>query len=758
MRMKLNLATGAATLLAILLIALATPPAGAGDRTDHVTDLHFDNPAGAAFTRYDLDAAVDPSSAGLDVVGRLTLMHADQIPVGRRVSFLLNRDLEIHELSVTPADLGRGKRVPLILRWEEHDSWEPTAFWTYPEYPEIDGLHHARQIDVWLEERDNLDVWPQSLFLEIRYSGSVYDSLRAPDENYQRGFETTTGLIDERGAFLSSITMWYPNTFGEPFTFDLKVSCPKDWIAVSQGALEREETGRNRFRWDCPHPMDEIYLVAGPYVMREEDHDGVKIQTFTYGNDDDELCHRYLAATVEYLDLYTGLIGRYPFGKFALVENFWQTGYGMPSFTFLGDRVIRLPFIIKTSYGHEILHNWWGNGVFVDYEAGNWCEGLTVYGADYLYKEQQSADAARDYRRNQLQEYLNYVREGRDFALTDFRSRHDASSAAVGYGKSMMIYHMLRRQLGKEAFWRSLADFYDEFLFRRANWDDVLAAFADHAPRPMNKTRFYEQWISRTGAPSLTLAKADLVNRKDGQVELSYQLDQTTPPYSLTVPMRATFADREPENWIVQLDGESATGERTLPEAPLTVEVDPEFDLFRRLHRAEVPAAMGQLFGADTVTVVRSTTVGENESAAFSEIATQAGKAKPTAVVTDQDVVLPDLKAGAVWIFGLPSWIDRLQSLFPSALRFDGQQVTVDGESFDLGTHTVVCAVPNPNVSSEAIGLIVGGDGSEYAAVWRKLPHYGKYSYLVFEGSGNVAKGSWVVERSPLKVVWAMED
>jgi hypothetical protein len=81
----------------------------------------------------------------------------------------------------------------------------------------------------------------------------------------------------------------------------------------------------------------------------------------------------------------------------------------MPSFTLLGDQVIRLPFILDTSYGHEILHNWWGNGVFVDIARGNWCEGLTTYGADYLYKEQQSEAEARDYRRTSLQGYLDYV-------------------------------------------------------------------------------------------------------------------------------------------------------------------------------------------------------------------------------------------------------------------------------------------------------------------------------------------------------------
>ena len=70
--------------------------------------------------------------------------------------------------------------------------------------------------------------------------------------------------------------------------------------------------------------------------------------------------------------MYRQLIGPYPYGKFALVENFWETGYGMASFTLLGPQVIRFPFILNSSYPHEILHNWWGNSVFVDYASGNW--------------------------------------------------------------------------------------------------------------------------------------------------------------------------------------------------------------------------------------------------------------------------------------------------------------------------------------------------------------------------------------------------
>jgi hypothetical protein len=61
---------------------------------------------------------------------------------------------------------------------------------------------------------------------------------------------------------------------------------------------------------------------------------------------DEPLANKYLDATVRYITMYGRLIGPYPYTKFALVENFWETGFGMPSFTLLGPTVLRLPFII----------------------------------------------------------------------------------------------------------------------------------------------------------------------------------------------------------------------------------------------------------------------------------------------------------------------------------------------------------------------------------------------------------------------------
>ncbi|RYF96248.1 MAG: hypothetical protein EOO02_22385, partial [Chitinophagaceae bacterium] len=78
---------------------------------------------------------------------------------------------------------------------------------------------------------------------------------------------------------------------------------------------------------------------------------------------DAELAARLLAPLSKYLSYYQSWIGQYPYSQFSVIENIAETGWGLPGFTLLGPSVLRLPFLLETSLPHELLHNWWGNGV-----------------------------------------------------------------------------------------------------------------------------------------------------------------------------------------------------------------------------------------------------------------------------------------------------------------------------------------------------------------------------------------------------------
>jgi len=102
-------------------------------------------------------------------------------------------------------------------------------------------------------------------------------------------------------------------------------------------------------RWESPSAVDEISLAGGPLTPYTASAGMVEAQVYLR-QPDPAIASKYLDATSRYLRMYNELVGPYPYKKFALVENFWETGYGMPSYTLLGPQIIRFPFILTSSY------------------------------------------------------------------------------------------------------------------------------------------------------------------------------------------------------------------------------------------------------------------------------------------------------------------------------------------------------------------------------------------------------------------------
>ena len=505
---------------------------------------------------------------------------------------------------------------------------------------------------------------------------------------------------------------------------------------MSQGrrAASDEIDGRMVEVWEEPSPMEEIYLIAGPYVVREQPYGDVMVYTYTYENTPADLCATYIDATGGYLELYGRLLGPYPYAKFALVESWWQTGYGMPSFTFLGDRVIRLPFIVDTSYGHEILHNWWGNGVFVDIEAGNWCEGLTSYNADYLYKELKQPKQAVAYRLNTLIGYLDFATTGgRDFPLREFRERESFHTQAVGYGKTMMVFHMLRRKLGDEAFYASLRLFYERFLHRSASWDDLSDTFSEVHGESL--APWFEQWIGRTGAAQLELVS-------DGS---RFSIRQAEPYFDLIVPVQYE-TEQGVQTVDVELDGESRAFD--VPAGASWVAVDPDYQVFRKLYREEIPPTFSNTLGADSTLVVLGAETDGPTRLTLAKVASQLARNQKMSLV-EEGAFAPSMQRGrSLYILGDGPMARRALEV---AAAHGEEPAQVEHERASRGL-TSCFVVRDPEDAALSWTVFLPGDMDHALAVGRKLPHYSKYSYLLFDGSENVDRGVWPIPNSPLRM------
>ena len=163
-------------------------------------------------------------------------------------------------------------------------------------------------------------------------------------------------------------------------------------------------------------------------------------------------------------------------------------GLGIPSLTYLGRDVLRLPFIRATSLGHEVLHNWWGNGVVPDWGSGNWSEGLTTFQADYAYREDEGADAARAMRLEWLRD-LVAIAPADETALATFTSRRHGISSVIGYAKPAMVFFMLRDEIGAAAFEQGLRAFWQRDRFRGRLEGPGAGLHASQRPRPESLLR-----------------------------------------------------------------------------------------------------------------------------------------------------------------------------------------------------------------------------------------------------------------------------
>ena len=606
------------------------------------------------------------------------------------------------------------------------------------------------------------DVRSARLSLQIKYEGKINYPITQISKEYARGFSETPGIISEQGIYLAGSTGWIPQFDGKMLTFNMTVFTPPDWDVVSQGKRTRREGagGQNIFRWESMQPMEEIYLIAAKFTYYEKPIGNVMAMAYLR-TPDPALAGKYLETTTQYLEMYNKLIGPYPFDKFALVENFWETGYGMPSFTLLGEKVIRFPFILHSSYPHELLHNWWGNSVYVDYNSGNWCEGLTAYMADHLIKEQRGQGL--DYRRSALQSYTDYVNEENDFPLSEFRSRYDAASSAIGYNKSLMLFNMLRQAMGDEQFTKAMQTFYRDNKFRRASWEDIRRSVGLVTGKNMQFG--FDQWIKGKGAPELQLTEAS-VSVDNGIYRLSYTLGQIQKgdTFLVTVPVGVHLKGKtEPFMQRVELNSVQQNYEMTFESEPLLIEVDPLFDVFRRLHQNEIPPALSQIFGSRKVMIILPAGATEDKLSAFTKLAnTWAGDDSGTIDIRQDSQIINLPTDRAVWVFGSSN---KFRSLIEAGMTGYDAEISADQIRFGetgvpAGGKSTIVAVRNPG-NPENVVVWLDTEVPEAAdGLARKLPHYGKYSYLVFEGKEptNIVKGQWPVINSPLVKVLSADE
>lgn len=637
----------------------------------------------AKLPHYDINAKLDPESGAVSVEVTITGVDGGP-PALRRADWLTIEDVTVGGSAHAFAPQQRGIMVPLS------------------------------------------DVGPHELVISAR---GIIPALASGGRRSGAG----SAVSGADGAFLSGSSDWFPWNGSAPFSYRLSVSVPAGTKAVSPGKILQETETADSYTavFASEKAFEAPSLFAGRYEISERDVGGIRVRTY-FPAEIAGFSGDYLDAAGRYLTRFSAEIGPYPYEDFHIISSPLPVGLAFVNLTYIGEMIVPLPFMKGRSLAHEVLHNWWGNGVYVDYPSGNWSEGLTTFMADYGLATDQGSEAAKTMRLQWLRDYAA-LPESRDERVRDFIGKEHQAAQIIGYNKAAFLFHMLEMEIGQERFEKGLQQFWSDYTFETASWSDMRSVFETISDKDL--TAFFDQWLDRVGAPELTLG--DVRTEQTGDEFLTrVTVRQSTPTYSLLVPVELE-TEAETKRILKRLDGPEDVFEFRTGEPVKSVHVDPDFDLFRRLLPGETMPIMRDITLAPSVTML-SLYDDDGLTDQALGLANSLMDRGSTAKIVSEGPDLTQVDSGPLIVVGEPAQL----------LEFaKDNAISPVPDNMAAG---VLAAWAARSPAGTSVLFIAADNAETLRSARRSLRHYGRQSYVVLGGGKAPQRGIWPVASSPL--------
>jgi aminopeptidase N len=598
---------------------------------------------------------------------------------------------------------------------------------------------HAKRADVSLQEVEGPPL------LSISYEGPIYDPVvKEKGLQFVKG-DQTSGLIGPEGVYLSSATHWYPTKPDSMAKFQIKATIPEPFRIVTQGELisENLKGGHWTSKWVNRLPSESLTLVAGKYSVRRRDLGGIKLSTYFF-QDDDHFSELFLNAAEEYLKIYSNLLGLYPFKKFDIVQNFFSSGYGFPTFTLLAPGAVRQgkEFLRPGALDHEIVHSWWGHYVNYKPGTGNWVEALTTYCTNYYYKELKlGTEAAHKHREEVMQKYAIQVVPLRDYPLRKFEGKETELDGQIGYGKGSMVFHMLRRIVGRDRFFATLGEFAIHFGGKQASWEDIRKTFEEASGKRLDQ--FFSQWLDRPGGPQLKLENVGSQVSSKGYL-VSGEVVQEGDVYQFLVPIEADEGLGK-RRLFVEVSKRRSSFSIEVPKLPLRLTLDPDDHLFRRIYPEEIiPGLNAMLEDREKIFVIPDQGDPESQKIYY-DLAKMARNQKGGEILSIKEVTEERLRNSSIMLLG-ESWKARIFSKLipslPKPVHLKDGSFFVKEDKVDEEDESILLTFPSPLHAGKWVTIYFGQSPSALSRA-RYIFFYGWDSYILFKNGRPKERGNF---------------
>ncbi len=491
-------------LLALSLLVAATAPAQSPRRFPFRAD------------HYDVQVLLHPEDQTISALARVDFIANE---VSRTVVVELHQDLKLNLIRIPggkPLEFERDRTYPLLLTVGLPDAVAPG----------------------------------QPVTLEFDYTGPI----SSEDDSPTRGVRFAS--IDKTSAYLLLPARWFPltNYPANRYTGTFKIITPDTMYVTGTGKADPptmqpgigKGAGQASYVFHCDRPGPVGTFVAGALQLNPIQTEGITVSVFTppvqastanaYGN---SLAHIILYYTDAFGPLQENApppftIAQMPDGSLA--------GYSAPGLLLISARQ-------WTTKANDRLisqlasEQWWGDRVLPATSSDTWLtDGLSRY-AEAMYAEQSDGSAGLH---RALEDFAVGALMYEDTAPISQAGRLQTFSneyRSVVADKGALVFHMLRTEIGDDAFTALLHEFYKKYEGKNANIADFEKMAYTKVPPPkkgeppINLVSFFSQWVNSTGIPEFKLEFIVYRTRKGFKVvgKIHQDLDTFRMPVEIRV-------------------------------------------------------------------------------------------------------------------------------------------------------------------------------------------------------------------------------
>lgn len=359
--------------------------------------------------------------------------------------------------------------------------------------------------------------------------------------------------------------------------FSLRLTYPEGNEAIASGMQQKVRTAgvpagfQTQARTSAAEiPPYMFAIVVGPLARVPEAGDARIVDHFVYRQDvakaKAELRHH-----AEWIQAMEKAFGPYPYGKYTTVQcpTRWG-GFEAPGNVQLAEGLFDAPKRGQGTLAHELVHMWFGDAVGYDTWREVWLsEGFASYFGPWLHAKTGGPPLNESMQKLRTRWAKSF--EGRTKSIRDDRFAHpDQALNANTYPKGAWLLHMLRGEVGDEAFFGILSSYSREFRGRSIVTKDLRRMIGDTLKVDLDW--FFEQWLDRIGCPELKVEAR-------GQ-EIVIQQMQKGAPYRFWLRLRWQDGDGKRVDKRVRV--EEATTRLSFDGLGAELQVDPDIELLFR--------------------------------------------------------------------------------------------------------------------------------------------------------------------------------